>query len=375
MGGLFGGTFAAPNLLADKDGIATPKYPADNDERWEMNVSTGALKYGSTDVSFWCALPQELDTSCSEGNPEGIPFCKPFPTVLYAHGYGGSKAEITLHMGRHTTMGYALCSLDSYGHGLNVWQEDSEAGSTLLLAQLEFNRDAVPEMSALLTTGRDRDLNNDGVSDPGADMWTSDLFHTKDMVRQSVLEYMQFVRILRNMDGENKDSNGFLLGDLDNDGIVDIGGRQNTISMWGISLGGIISGVLAGAEPRLDAVSPNAGGAGLADISVRARQVGVPEAVIMPMIGQLVVGCLPTDNHQNPVDADNEDAPNCLGEGEGPFNGGELRLAFIANDNARDYTHEFARIPNVQVGDTIVVRNLRSGEYKKEPSMNVVSFE
>ena len=52
--------------LADKDGIATEKYPADNDERLEMNVETGELKYGSTDV-LWCALPQELDTSCSEG--------------------------------------------------------------------------------------------------------------------------------------------------------------------------------------------------------------------------------------------------------------------------------------------------------------------
>ena len=28
----FGGTFRAPNLLNDKDGIATERYPADNDE-------------------------------------------------------------------------------------------------------------------------------------------------------------------------------------------------------------------------------------------------------------------------------------------------------------------------------------------------------
>ena len=88
-------------------------------------------------------------------------------------------------------------------------------------------------------------------------------------------------------------------------------------------MGGILSGVLVGAEPRLDAVSPNAGGVGLTDISVRARQIGVPEAVIMPMLGQLIVGCIPTDADQNPISVDNEDAPNCL-QKEGPFRGGEF---------------------------------------------------
>ena len=108
MGGLFGGTFSAPNLLADKDGIATPKYPADNDERWEMNVSTGELKYGSTDVSFWCALPQELDTSCSEGNPEGVPFASLFRPFFLPHGYGSSRAEIP---SRRKTHDDGLCDV------------------------------------------------------------------------------------------------------------------------------------------------------------------------------------------------------------------------------------------------------------------------
>ena len=55
------------------------------------------------------------------------------------------------------------------------------------------------------------------------------------------------------------------------------------------------------------------------------------------MLGQLIVGCIPTDDNQNPIGSDNEDAPNCLREGEGPFRGGELRLAFIVNDNAREF--------------------------------------
>jgi len=366
MGALFGGSFTSPNLLNDKDGIATERYPADNDEIWEMSYNTGEIEYGSSEVSFWCSLPQELDTTCSEGNPEGTPFCKPYPVILYAHGYGGSRNEIMLHMGRHNAMGYAMCSLDSYGHGLNRWREDIEAGAALIIAGQEFTRNGIPELSGLVTNGRDRDLNNDGLPDPGADMWTSDVFHTRDMVRQSVLEYMQFVRILRSMDGEKTDYHGNILGDVDLDGEIDIGGAQNTIGMWGISLGGILSGVLAGAEPGIDSISPNAGGAGLADISIRARQPGVPDAVIMPMIGQLIIGCIPHDEHQNPI-ANGEAATNdCIGTGTpSELQGGDLRLAFIANDNARDTTREFAMISDVHIGDQIIVENLQSGEQKE----------
>ena len=67
VGSTFGGTFTAPNLLNDKDGIATEKeYPADNDEIWSVSHYTGEIDYGST-VSFWCSLPEELDTSCLKG--------------------------------------------------------------------------------------------------------------------------------------------------------------------------------------------------------------------------------------------------------------------------------------------------------------------
>ena len=121
---------------------------------------------------------------------------------MYAHGYGGSRNEISLHMGRHNAMGYAMCSLDSYGHGLTRWREDPVAGAAIrLVAGMSLIAMALQNSTGLLTNGRDRDLNNDGLADPGADMWTSDVFHTRDMVRQSVVEYMQFVRMLRSMDG------------------------------------------------------------------------------------------------------------------------------------------------------------------------------
>ena len=365
MDSIFGGSFSAPDLLADKDGQATEAYPATNDEIWKVDVGRGEIEYGSTDVTFWCALPQELETTCSEGNPEGLPFCKPYPVIMYGHGYGGSRAEMSLHMGRHTAMGYAICGLDAYGHGLNVWREDPAASTSIALASVKFRDLEVPEIAPMMTMGRDRDMDNDGVSDPGADMWTSDVIHTRDMVRQTALEHMQFVRILRGMDGVTLGEDGGLLGDLDGDGQVDIGGPQNTIGSWGVSLGGIISGVLAGSEPGLDAASPNAGGAGLGDIGSRSAQAGVPQAVIMPVLGPFIAGCLPTDEHQRALEVGVSSEHDChegRGSVDGPFEGGQLRLLKMLNDRASMTYREIGEIRGVQPGDRVVLENLSNGE-------------
>lgn len=362
LGGVVGGRFAAPNLLADKDGKASRRYPHDQDERWVLDAERGEAHYGRSDVSFWCTLPVERTQDCAPGNPEGVPFCKPFPVILYAHGYGGSRAEMASgHMGRTAAMGYAMCGLDAYGHGLNTLLEsDRSVAATVFRGRLENEMGdlGVLSFSELLLAGRDRDLDNDGVADPGADMWTSDVFHTRDMVRQTALEYSQFVRILRAMDGEQRDASGAVLGDLDGDGLVDMGGPSNTISMWGISLGGIIAGVLAGAEPGLDAVSPNAGGAGLIDIATRSSQAGVPEAVVMPLLGPFVEGCVAVDRHDRPV------PPGQYGEGCFSENllGGQLEWGFRVPVLARSRVLRAGLIDGVVAGDRIILENRRNGE-------------
>ena len=362
----FGGTFDSPNLLVDKDGVATPRYPSDQDERWEIDPAAGTITYGTTTSTFFCVLPQEDPTAtCEPGNPQGVPFCKPYPVTVFAHGYGSSRAEFSLHMGRHTAMGSAACAVDSYGHGLSRWLVDPEASGAIRLGIPDFARLGVPELAPLLALGRDRDLNNDGLPDGGADQWTADIFHTRDMVRQSVVDVMQLVRILRHMDGDTRDADGRLLGDVDGDGTVDLGGPAVPLGHWGISLGGIISGVLAGAEPGFDALAPNAGGAGLTDVSKRSTQSGVPEAVQMPMLGQLVVGCLPTDGHDNPIPVGEGGGTDCW-EGRGAetasWQGGTLRLAMYAQDNASLVIAEFGAVEGVQPGDRIILRNLRNGQ-------------
>lgn len=362
----FGGTYAAPNFLVDKDGHASAAYAADNDEYFAFDWQAGTGEYGSTDVTFFCSLPYEQDdVSCLPGNPDGRPFCKPFPVILYAHGYGGSRAELVFHMGRHAAMGVAACGIDSYGHGLNRWTQDPIGSVALRAAIPQFTQLGVPDLPAFATIGRDRDLTNDGLADPGMDMWTADIFHTRDLLRQSALEVSQFVRILRHMDGTTEDGSGGLLGDVDGDGVVDLGGPTNTISHWGISLGGILSGVLTGSEPGFAATSPNAAAAGLTDVSKRSTQDGVPEAVVMPMLGQLVAGCLPTDGHDNPVPVGEPTGDDCWrGEGNpaATWSGGTLRLAMIVQNELRDQALEFGSVEGVQVGDRLTLTNLRSGE-------------
>lgn len=372
IGGMFAGTFRAPNLLVDKDGEATAMYPADEDESWALDADNGKAVYGDADVTFFCVLPREdarpADVTCTEGNPEGQPWCKPYPVAFYAHGYGGFKGETVLHAGRHAQMGMAACGIDSFGHGLRtVFEEGCPGASDFEFGQLLLRRYGMPELATMIFYGRDRDLNNDGCFDSGADQWSASLFHTRDVVRQSVLEQMQFVRILHAIDGITRDADGHILGDVDGDGEPDIGGRTSVTAAWGISLGGQLTAVLAGAEPTLDAVSPNAVGAGLTDISVRLGQGGLPQAVMLPVQGPVIVGCLPTDGSQNPR-ASGENGSGCLpamGDqpeaARGPQRAGEMLFAWYANDNASLAVRAFARVPGVAPGDTIVVENLDKG--------------
>ena len=340
IGGVFMGRFKAPNLIVDQDGVANAYYAADSDESWVMDSVNGQADYADSEVPFWCFLPREdPEAQCAEGNPKGIPFCKPYPVILFAHGYTGSRAGMQDFAGRANAMGFASCSMDAYGHGGNRERMTFPPG----FLALEFKDFGAAAMEELMLAGRDRDLNNDGFPDPGGDFWTSDLFHTRDMLRQTVLEWIQFVRILRSFDGAAKDADGRLLGDPDGDGIVDLAGPKTILGMWGISLGGIVSGIMKGAEPSLNAVSPNAGGAGLTDIGIRSDQAGVPEAVLLPIIGPLVLGKLETDEHDNPV------------------KGSQLTLYYRLNDAGQSLTRDFAVVDGVEAGDKVLLESSDAG--------------
>ena len=214
-------------------------------------------------------------------------------------------------------MGYAACSLDYYGHGLNVWLQDPTASLAMSVAGLEFNKLGVPEIKAPMTMGRDPLTTTARGS--GADMWT-DVFHTRHMVRQSSLESTQFsysaVHGRRDRVRRRRPA-----GRSGWRRTRRLGRSEEHHRCWGVSLGGIITGVLSGSEPGLSAVSPNAGGRDWAT-SAHAPSGGCSPGRHPPHPGTFV-GCIPADDNQQvlPVGDDTDRGCPRRGSLEGPIHG------------------------------------------------------
>lgn len=232
----------------------------------------------------------------------------------------------------------------------------------------------------------------DDDEDSAGDFWTSYVFHTRDVVRQSALDLIRILQVFRSFDGTrpaqfdvdgdgererydfNADGRYDFAGDFDGDGDVDFGGPDNDYYVWGQSLGGIMSGVLGGTHPSIRAVAPVAGGGGLADVGIRSTQGGVKEAVILRMMGPLVVS-VPASTRFNADPRRNRTAC-CSGDTCDPSaislrfivpqqnNTGEVEIACL-NTGAAD-----AR--TLLPGDVVVLRNMR---HPTEPRCAVVAAE
>jgi hypothetical protein len=286
---MFIGTYKTPFLLE-----GGPKS-TDPNAAMHLNYQTGAGEVTSDEVQFWVIVPKETKQ-----------FKQPFNVNIYGHGYTGNFSELLLYAGNMAEHGLATVGINATGHGL-VFDPIMKLGATALLGGA-----CIAPFADALTLSRARDLDGDGQGDSGGDFWSSYLFHTRDSVRQSVLDHVQLVRILRafgtsagqmrcrnDQTGWGKpataacdvdtDGEADVLGDFDGDGVADLGGANATYGTWGESLGGILSAIHGSIDPYVTSAVPGSGGGGLTDIGIRSFQGGVVEAVLLRMWGPLLV--------------------------------------------------------------------------------------
>jgi hypothetical protein len=335
------GSFTGASFMADQTDPEGPvgfldedgnprELTADEIARYsfDSDLFRGLGRIGKDRVTFAIAVPKK-----TPGN-ENLPF----PVTYYMHGYTSNRTQFLGFAGHFARHGLATVALEAVGHGLAP-DEATDIQATALLGTK-----SLANTWRALTNGRDKDLNGDDLGDSGADFFTGYAFHTRDNVRQTTVDYIQMTRILRSFDGTNRwpfdlngDGQNELAGDLNADGIVDLGGPSNKYYAMGESEGGIMSGILAAADPAFVAAAPVVGGGGLSDVSQRSREGGIREATMLRAIGVLVLGI-----------------PNANGGVDLAFNLPELNLEPIITIGS------FAENP--QPGDTVIVDNLKTGE-------------
>ncbi len=313
--------------------LDSPAFLANDEGIFQMDWQRGTAAYGRDRLYLLCVVPKPMP-----GRKQ------PFPVILYAHGTGSSRMELFGFAGFWAGFGFATCGIDAYAHGLF----DSPAFREL--ADSALAPYGLERAAKVLFTGRATDHNGDGIADPGAGFWTANSLRTRDMVRQTVVDHLQLVRVLRSFGSGTMpvDVNGDgaleLAGDFDGDGVADFGGEQDYY-MTGGSLGGIMTAVVGAVEPSIRALAPTSGGAGLSDIAVRSVQRYALEAIWMPILGPLVVSTPTAD-------------------------AGRLKLSFDALDVFAEKVVPFAVVPDagrgeldaVQVGDRMRIINKRNGE-------------
>lgn len=272
------GAYESPQFFPRQDAAMKP-LPL-HQQTWKLDPETGAIampenKPRAEKVTFWLAVPK---------NRTG-----PAPLAIAGHGYGSNKLEGLFYAGLFARQGVASIAIDCPSHGLGFGDLELQAAQGL------FQSKGLTGLFRGLRRDRAFDQTGDGVADSGADYWTAYAVHTRDMVRQSTVDYLRLVHVLESFDGVtrwdwdvNRDGQKDLAGDFDGDGVIDVGAASR-LSMGGGSLGGIMSALVGGTEPRVGVVVPISAGAGFAEIGKRAAPGGVKEAVSLRMMGPLLV--------------------------------------------------------------------------------------
>ncbi len=214
----------------------------------------------------------------------------PAPVVIFIHGHTGSKLDSIIFMGPMARFGLATIGIDAVSHGVGIGLEDQRLLAGFISAY------GIDPLAEAILKGRATDQNGDGIPDPGADFFSAYVNHSRDTVKQTAFDVLRLVQVLRSFDGQrrwafdvNKDGVNDLAGDFDGDGVVDVGGPTVPIYMAGASLGGIMSSLVGGLEPELDAILPILPGGYLSEIGARTALGQVKNPLVLRMFAPLML--------------------------------------------------------------------------------------
>jgi hypothetical protein len=307
---------------------------------WDLDAVAQNQQLHADKVQMWIFVPRRT-----------AQFAPPFKVALYPHGYGLGAYQSILFAGYFARMGLATITANAPTHGfaLNAMQ--------LSTARTLFRGMCLGPFADVALAGRARDVNEDGQLDSGAEFLTANIFRTRDMIRQTTLDYLQIIRAMRapswsqpGPDDHNGDGRPDAPGDFNGDGTVDLvgpnaAGQQEAITLWGESLGSITAGVLGAVEPAIEATVGVSGAGGLTDVTTRSMIGAVQGAVMMPAMGP-VIAAMPASDRP-PVSA--RRATACAGD--------QTSLRMIVQDATDVGELEFSCRSDLRPGDDVLVLN------------------
>ncbi len=333
------GSFDSPYLLGS---------PADRDPdtHFRLDFRTGAGDVVRNEVPWLLVVPK-----AREGRRQ------PFPVAIWNHGLSGSALDALHVAGDYARQGIAVIAYNAPDHGFVVSDANRELADNLLapscLAPLAFT---------LTARGRARDLDGSGIQRSGSGFWTAHPLHSRDSIRQTVVDGLQLVRALRSLDGRigsqdlTGDGKPDVAGDFDGDGVPDVGGPNVAYFTTGRSVGGIASQIQGAIEPRITAAAPIAGGGGLVnDIAFRSSELAT--SLTSQLLGPYVFAVPAVERPaRGPSERIEQIGSRCTSS--------QRTLRIEGNDGARNRELEIACLdPSELAADmTVIVTNVSTGE-------------
>lgn len=351
--------------------IEAPDYRDPEDQAIWVNGSF--VHHRPAQVPFALTVPK--------ATPEHQP---PFPVIIYNHGARTSRFELVLVAEHMARAGIAMIGVDASGHGpfggdirallareaadfppellavvlgaaaKNFLGADYEAAGKDLeavLTDLEGNG----LFRAIFVDGRTEDLDGDGVLLSGDGYFVPNPFELASNGLQTVFDSLLLLRLLERLDPaalpaalddpraapDEEVVARMKLGDFNADGVLDIGGPDNTYFAMGTSLGGIHTSVLLGLEPRILTGVPIVSGGGMTDILVRTDLSDAVDAILAEPIGPGIIGC--------PLPADFDD-PGAGTEVSLSWNNWSLKCRNQTTIRLAEESSELGRVPVVKGG-------------------------